>query len=110
VWDVYKSYIIATIIVVGAQLLLIAGLLQQRARLRRADNTIREREASLRVSYERIRQMAGHLINAQETTRAEIARDLHDDVCQRLTSVSIGVAGLKHATGSLEDPKTQPDA
>jgi len=107
VWDIYKSYIIATIIVVGAQLLLIAGLLQQRARLRQADNTIRASEASLRVSYQRIRQMAGRLINAQEAARAEIARDLHDDVCQRLTSVSIGVADLKNATGSLEDPKMQ---
>ena len=107
VWELYGSYIIGTLVVVSAQLLLIAGLLQQRARLRRADNTIRASEASLRVSYQRIRQMAGHLINAQETTRAEIARDLHDDVCQRLTSVSIGVAGLKNATGRLEDPKTQ---
>jgi signal transduction histidine kinase len=107
VWDIYKPYIIATIIVVSAQLLLIAGLLQQRARLRQADNTIRASEASLRVSYQRIRQMAGRLINAQEEARAEIARDLHDDVCQRLTSVSIGVADLKNATGRLEDPKMQ---
>ncbi len=107
VWELYGSYIIGTLVVVSAQLLLIAGLLQSRARLRRADNTIRAREASLRVSYERIRQMAGRLINAQEAARAEIARDLHDDVCQRLTSVSIGVASLKNATGSLEDPKTQ---
>ena len=90
-----------------AQLLLIAGLLQSRARLRRADNTIRAREASLRTSYDRIRQMAGRLINAQEAARAEIARDLHDDVCQKLTSVSIGVGSLKNATGNLEDPKMQ---
>ena len=93
--------------VVIAQLLLIAGLLQSRSRLRRADTTIRAREASLRTSYERIRQMAGRLINAQEAARAEIARDLHDDVCQRLTSVSMGVGSLKNATGTLEDPKMQ---
>jgi signal transduction histidine kinase len=61
--------------------------------------------ASLRTSYERIRQMAGRLINAQEAARAEIARDLHDDVCQRLASVSMGVGSLKNAT--LEDPKVQ---
>jgi signal transduction histidine kinase len=107
VWELYGSYIVGAIVVVSAQLLLIAGLLQSRARLRRADNVIRAREASLRVSYDRIRQMAGRLINAQEAARAEIARDLHDDVCQRLTSVSIGVGGLKNATGSLEDPNMQ---
>jgi signal transduction histidine kinase len=107
VWELYGSYITGTLVVVGAQLLLITGLLQSRARLRRADNTIRASEASLRVSYDRIRQLAGRLINAQEAARAEIARDLHDDVCQRLTSVSIGVGTLKNATGSLEDPKMQ---
>jgi signal transduction histidine kinase len=93
--------------VVIAQLLLIAVLLAQRARLRRADNTIRASEASLRASYERIRQLAGRLINAQEAARASIARDLHDDVCQRLAHVSLGVSSLKHATGNVQDATTQ---
>jgi ABC-type uncharacterized transport system substrate-binding protein len=58
IWELYGSYIIAILIVVGAQLLLIAGLLQSRARLRRADSIIRGCDASLRTSYERIRDMA----------------------------------------------------
>ena len=107
VWELYGSYIIATIVVVIAQLLLIAGLLRQRARLRRADNTIRASEASLRTSYDRIRHMAGRLINAQEAARADIARDLHDDVCQKLAYVSVGVNGLRNATGNIQDPETQ---
>jgi signal transduction histidine kinase len=93
--------------VVTAQLLLIAGLLRQRARLRRADNTIRASEASLRASYKRIRYMAGRLIHAQEAARADIARDLHDDVCQKLAYVSIGVNSLKTGTGNIADPQTQ---
>jgi two-component system sensor histidine kinase UhpB len=106
-WDLYGPYVIATSVVVIAQLLLIAGLLRQRARLRSADNTIRAREASLRTSYERIRQMAGRLINAQETARADIARDLHDDVSQKLAYASIGVTTLRGATGNIQDPQTQ---
>jgi signal transduction histidine kinase len=106
-WELYGTYVLGALAVVSAQLLLIAGLLHSRARLRRADDTIRAREASLRGSYERIRQIAGRLIHAQEATRAEIARDLHDDVCQRLASVSIGVGTLKNTTGSLGDPKVQ---
>jgi two-component system sensor histidine kinase UhpB len=56
---------------------------------------IREKESELRVSYEQVRQLAGRLINAQEDERARIARELHDDVGQRVASLSIGLSSLK---------------
>jgi signal transduction histidine kinase len=105
-WETYRGPIVGTIIVVAAQLLLITALLTQRARRRRAEDTIRAREVSLRASYERIRQMAGRLINAQEATRATIAKDLHDDVCQRLTTASVAIDNLKSSRDSY-DPQTQ---
>ena len=86
---------------------LIAGLLTQRARRRRAEETVLAREATLRTSYERIRQLAGRLINAQEAARAGIARDLHDDVCQELVGVSIAVGSLKSSSGAIQDAHTQ---
>jgi signal transduction histidine kinase len=101
-WETYRWYIIGTIIVVAAQLLLITGLLAQRARRQRAEETIRVREATLRTSYERIRHMAGRLINAQEAARASVARDLHDDVCQRLVCVNMAVNSLKRFSGDVE--------
>jgi signal transduction histidine kinase len=107
VWESYRWYIVTTLLVVAAQLVLIAGLLTQRARRRRAEEAIRTSEASLRKSYERIRQMAGRLINAQEAARADIARDLHDDVCQRLTYVSVGVSTLKNSSGDIQGTETQ---
>ena len=106
-WESYRWYIFGTAAVVTAQLLLIAGLLTQRARKRSAENTVREREATLRVSYERIRQLAGGLINAQEAARANIAQDLHDDMCQRLVYVTMAVSSLKSSTGGIQDPRTQ---
>jgi two-component system sensor histidine kinase UhpB len=95
------------VIVVAAQLLLIAGLLAQRARRHRAENTIREREATLRTSYERIRHMAGRLITAQEAARASMARDLHDDVCQRLACMGMAVSSLKRLSGDIQDAQAQ---
>jgi signal transduction histidine kinase len=107
VWEAYRSYIIAIAVVVAAQLLAIAGLLVQRARRRRAEQTVLAREATIRAGYERIRQLAGRLINAQEAARASIARDLHDGVCQELAGVSIAVGSLKGSSGSIQDANTQ---
>lgn len=106
-WEAYRWYLLAIAIVVALQLLLIMGLLTQRARRRHAEVTIRTREATLRTSYKRIRHMAGRLINAQEAARAGIARDLHDDVCQQLVNVSMGISSLKGSLGNIQDTDTQ---
>ena len=107
VWESYGWYIGGTIIVVALQLVLITGLLTQRVRRRRAEETVRAREASLRTSYDRIRQLAGRLINAQESARATIAQDLHDDICQRLAMVSTAIDRLKGSSGDIQDDDTQ---
>jgi signal transduction histidine kinase len=106
-WETDRWYIISAMIVIGAQLLLITGLLTQRERRRRAEETIRDREASLRTSYERIRLLAGRLINAQETARARISQDLHDDICQRLAMVSTAIDRLRSSSGDIQDTDTQ---
>lgn len=106
-WESNRLYVSATVLVVVAQLALIAGLLLHRAKRLRAERTIREREATLRSSYDRIRNLNGRLITAQETARAEIARELHDGVCQELACVSLGISGLKHSSGRIRDARTQ---
>jgi two-component system sensor histidine kinase UhpB len=65
------------------------------------------REHSLRTSYQRSRQLAGRLINAQEVARAELARELHDGVCQELVAVSLSVNSLKSSSGDIQDAQTQ---
>jgi signal transduction histidine kinase len=106
-WDAYREFIIAVAAVVLAQLLLIGALLAQRARRQEAETLVRTREATLRGSYLRIRQLTGRLITAQEAARADVARELHDDVCQQLVGVSIAVSTLKRANTSMQDPETQ---
>ena len=107
IWEAYRWYIVGTIVVVMVQLGLIAGLLTQRARRRRAEEVLRAREASLRTSYERIRLLAGRLINAQEAARATIAQDLHDDICQRLAYITMAIDRLTHSSGNIQSGRSQ---
>ncbi len=47
--------------------------------------------------------MAGRLIYAQEEERTRIARELHDDVGQRVASLSIGLSSLKRRVPNPDD-------
>jgi len=62
---------------------------------RNAEDRIRESQAALAQSHQETQHLAGRLIEAQDTERARIARDLHDDVSQQLAGVSIAFSGLK---------------
>ncbi|HEX4771201.1 MAG TPA: PAS domain S-box protein [Bryobacteraceae bacterium] len=60
------------------------------------DITERKRaEDELRRSSEQIREMAGALIVAQEEERRRIARELHDDIVQKIAVLSINMSRLK---------------
>jgi len=48
----------------------------------------------LGAKEDRHRVLVGQLIHAQEAERKRIARELHDDASQALTTVSIGLSGL----------------
>ena len=106
-WELYRWYVIGTFAVVALQLLLIAALLTERGQRRRAEVTLRRREAALRVSFDRIRQLNARVINAQETARAEIASELHDDVCQELVGAAITIGDLKRSSGHVLDARAQ---
>ena len=66
---------------------------------RNAEDRIRESQAALEKSHQETQHLAGRLIEAQDTERARIARDLHDDVSQQLAGVSIAFSGLKQRLG-----------
>ena len=107
VWERYRIYVLVLSVVLVGQLVLIALLLLQRKDRRRAEETLRARETALRGSYERIRQLAGRLIHAQEAARASLARDLHDEICQQLAAVSLGVVSLRRSSGDIKDAANQ---
>ena len=69
---------------------LLAVLIEQRVDMRRA----------LVHSSREVRELAGRLIEAQEQERSRIARDLHDDINQRLASVSIELSAIRRGAGA----------
>jgi two-component system sensor histidine kinase UhpB len=104
IWQQYRWYVVTATALFVLQAGLIATLLVQRARRRRAELAVRSREAALQESHTQIRDLAGRLITAQEEERGRIARDLHDDFGQRLASLSIGLSNAKFDAPQTDGP------
>ncbi len=56
---------------------------------------------SLAENHDRLRELAGRLIQGQEIESSRIAREVHDDINQQLASLSIGLSALKRKVGDL---------
>jgi signal transduction histidine kinase len=57
-----------------------------------------------KLAQEALQQVSGRLIDAQEKERSRIARDLHDDICQRLALLSME---LEQANRNGAPPSTK---
>ena len=68
---------------------------------KRAEEASRESERILRQNESDLRKLAGRLIYAQEEERSRLARELHDDLAQRLAVFAIDVGRLEQ---QLMDP------
>jgi signal transduction histidine kinase len=77
---------------------LVVALLVQRSKRRRAEDEWRALDArnreALSKSNERAEDLGGRLIAAQEAERKRIARELHDDLSQKLALLSIDIDQL----------------
>jgi signal transduction histidine kinase len=104
-WDRYKVYIVTAVALLITQTALITGLLIQRTRRRRVEKELRRSRSELQKSYERNRNLGSRLLNVQETERSRIARELHDDICQRMLVLTVELESLNRAS-----PKESPAA
>ena len=57
-----------------------------------------------KLAREALEKVSGQLIEAQEKERSRIARELHDDVCQRLAMLAIGIERVSQGSGSGRMP------
>jgi signal transduction histidine kinase len=96
-WEQNQNYVLGALAVFLIQSSLIAGLLIQGARRRRAERALRTNEQALLVSHEDTRRLAGRLIAAQEVERARIARELHDDISQKVALLAMDIHQVSHS-------------
>lgn len=114
-WRRYLWTLVGMVLLTTAQGGIIAALLVQRRNRRRMEAALRSSEERARASYDEARDLAGRVISAREGERTRIARDLHDDIGQRVASLSIGLSRVKrqipdgatHARQSLSDLEQQ---
>lgn len=101
-WEQYGWYVVAGVAAVVAQLALIMFLFIEMNRRKKSDVAVRN--------------LSGRIINAGEEERKRIARELHDDIGQRLSLLSIGLEGANQKDGNeahghecWDDPLLQLD-
>ena len=88
VWEEHKLLILSGTAIVLLQAALISALLLQHLRRRRA-----ERESTA---------LSGRLITAHEDERKRLARELHDDLTQRLARLAIDAGRMENAPAAAE--------
>ena len=72
-----------------------------------AEEGLRASERALRQNQEKYRMLAGYLLNTQEAERKRLARELHDDLSQRLAGLAMEAENLECQTPPLTgaDPR-----
>jgi signal transduction histidine kinase len=107
VWRRYLWTVLATVALVAVQGAIIGALLVQRRNRRRIEAALRLSEEKARASYDEVRDLAGRLISARESERTRIARDLHDDIGQRVASLSIALSRIQRQIPDASNPARQ---
>ena len=102
-WERYQIYALSGAAIVLAQSLLIAALLVQRSRRRRAEAETRRSFAELQSRESRIRNLNRQLLTAREAERSSIARELHDELGPQMAALTVDLTLL--TTGPEKKPE-----
>ncbi len=71
---------------------------------KRAEDALRKSEAAIQESRKALQELAGKLLTAQEAERRRLAREMHDDLTQRLAVLAIEAGKLETLLESSGGP------
>jgi signal transduction histidine kinase len=94
IWEEHWRVILGGIFFMVIETLLIIGLFVNIHKRRRANEIVRK-------SQEDYRDLAGKLLTSQETERSRLARELHDDLSQRLAALAIETGFIERDSPSI---------
>jgi signal transduction histidine kinase len=61
----------------------------------RASKALKDSQQKLHQSHTQVRSLLGRLIDVQESERRRISRELHDDLSQKIATLSVAISRLK---------------
>lgn len=61
----------------------------------RASQALKDSQQKLNQSHTHVRSLLGRLIDVQESERRRISRELHDDLSQKIATLSVAISRLK---------------
>jgi signal transduction histidine kinase len=70
----------------------------------RRNRELAQQVAERTAAEQEIKALSEQLINAQEEERMRIARELHDDICQQMTGISLSLGSIRR---KLPDAKSE---
>ena len=80
------------LILASMPLLFLAALIKEREK---GSQALSDSQEELRQSHNQVRKLLGKLIDAQEAERRRISRELHDDLNQKIATLSMSMSQLK---------------
>lgn len=93
-------------IVAGFVLLMLWSAYRLRLQgVERRNRELTQQVAERTAAEEEIRALTERLLNAQEQERTRIARELHDDLNQQITGISLSLGSIRR---KLPDPESEP--
>jgi len=104
IYELYYWYIWGAVALIAFETLLINLLLINRARRRKAEREQQRAHHALLKSQDDFRNLAGKLLSAQESERRRLAREMHDDLTQRLAVLAIDIGKIEQGFQDTQDP------